>query len=856
MAYVVRINGVTLDEADHPVEQFNVSEVMNGINRCDFRVPIVDDDLVIEVGQTVEVEKDSVLAFGGYIDEIREKTINWTNAKSLAITATDFSQIGQFRLVNLTLAVGTLKDQLFQLETPYLDDYGASVDPAQPDGPMMPETPIVDLYVRDVLNILAKNAPGYGWQFSYDRKLSMTPTASTAAPFAITPANVADKVLGDVLVQKKRNEGYANRVIIRSPPVDRIEYDETFPPADGVQDTWTLTGHVTRMYGYVRNGDDPANPGQPLYERLALAPATDAEWQFDSTTNDITRLAGSPTVGNIVVVKYDGQFSGSAMAEDVPSQAPPTGIREILLLAPEGLSDEALQGLAEAELAARKQNVIRVAYKTNEEGVRPGQTQPVEETHHAIDGQILVTEVGIADEKLGGGLTRNVQGTLADRFQGSFRDKFTLWAQAGRGAATAQTTEGVSNLGPCPPQRAVQVFKDGQLYADSDHLSDFDGGGPTYFGFPSRVSIRARDEATANLALVGPDGSFVTIQVYNTGDVYFKGGGASGGDWSLQPVRDFAVAAGRKQTFDVGSHVTDGIFLRALTGVLGLAIGLIRVTATTYTIDATIGSGGSPATGFIFDPTAAATITLPLLTSFQVNPASGQYRVLLLINDSPTYNVTFNGNGSDTIFVRGVGQPTLVLPPGSSALLVGLTGTDAGWKIASSDGSVGSSSGGVQTATVTLSNAQIKALPTTPVTVIAAPAAGYRNRILAVSYSSNCAAGVYTGFNATYVDISLLCGGNYLAYGPVNDSTTTPALAVVSALLGTTTPVVLDVNTPSLAAFGASQGYVQNVNVNSHSTVSAAAVSVAMDNNGSGVLGGGNAANTLKVTVSYQVEAL
>src|SRR5690242_20001840 len=98
-AFVMRINGVTVDENDHPVERLKIAEVMNGITRLDFDIPI-DDAFDIAEGYEVEVEENSVLVFGGYIDELREKTINWTNAKAFAVTATDFSQIGQFRYVN------------------------------------------------------------------------------------------------------------------------------------------------------------------------------------------------------------------------------------------------------------------------------------------------------------------------------------------------------------------------------------------------------------------------------------------------------------------------------------------------------------------------------------------------------------------------------------------------------------------------------------------------------------------------------------------------------------------------------------------------------------------------------------
>jgi hypothetical protein len=158
----------------------------------------------------------------------------------------------------------------------------------------------------------------------------------------------------------------------------------------------------------------------------------------------------------------------------------------------------------------------------------------------------------------------------------------------------------------------------------------------------------------------------------------------------------------------------------------------------------------------------------------------------------------------------------------------------------------------------TLTDAQVKALPTTPVQLVATPGAGFWIKPLAVTYQTHVV-GAYTNLNATYVDFHQTLDTYYVSYGPVDDSTTTPALTNVTALLTTVADLVQEIGQPNLAAVGASattQGYVQQVSQAGTGQLGNKPLMMNIDNNGSGNLTGGNASNTLKVKIYYVIEAI
>jgi hypothetical protein len=163
---------------------------------------------------------------------------------------------------------------------------------------------------------------------------------------------------------------------------------------------------------------------------------------------------------------------------------------------------------------------------------------------------------------------------------------------------------------------------------------------------------------------------------------------------------------------------------------------------------------------------------------------------------------------------------------------------------------------------VTLTNAQVIALPTTPVTLVAAPGANLRIKLVApVTLIGNFGAGAYTNVNATYATLQVqLASGDWLACVLANDNTLTVPLARLSDFLGANN-VCADLPVPYVDAIdngnaAGSGEWVQPDSSTALTDAGNALIQLAMDNNGSGVLTGGNAANTLIVRVYYVIESL
>jgi hypothetical protein len=477
MAFVLSIGGAA---KDIKAGSLRISWPANGRATAAFTVlstgatqyrPSLDAEVLIT--------QDGDRIFGGLVDRPRESGLLGGKAGpeiATEISAADFNVYAERRYVyapkDSPIAAGTLKAQLTTLVADYLAVYGVTLDAGQVDGPTMPEHDYNYTQLDDVLNewatITAKFGEPYVWRIDAFKVLRMYQPSTAFAPWSLSGDALSD-VIGDVTVEQSRDKRNANRVIVLVAPQTQLDRVESFT-GDGSTTSFNLQYSVLSARGYVTNAGTVESFGDDV--QYPIVPG-DTTWTLDRTTGVLTTSGAAPGVGETVSFQFDGQFNGTAIAEDVSAATDPL---EKVIKLDAVPPDTTIQAIADGELAKSIYPTKTVRYSTLRAGLRPGMAQNITITRRSINTTSVISEISIRDkfkDRLVYDVTCTIDGSQTNATK-TYRQTYKQWNADTRGSATmvapTPTANSGATVGPAAPNRAVQWNNNGAFGGDASFI--------------------------------------------------------------------------------------------------------------------------------------------------------------------------------------------------------------------------------------------------------------------------------------------------------------------------------------------------------------------------------------------------
>lgn len=269
--------------------------------------------------------------------------------------------------------------------------------------------------------------------------------------------------------------------------------------------------------------------------------------------------------------------------------------------------------------------------------------------------------------------------------------------------------------------------------------------------------------------------------------------------------------------------------------------------------------------GFLSLPSAQDAIgrfvRIRLNSACTIRTGSGTPEAAVTGNICDVYLRT-NGAGGTTLYVKESGSGnTGWIAPATAASTTAFTNKSGNISQWTNDSNyLTATTNAFQVTSVSLTDSQIKALPTTGITLVSAQGSGYRIKVLGATFRTNFTAGAYTNVNTTYATLQLEIGATWVRTPIVNDDSYTVDLTQATTFFNAAQQRLVDLGTlldaiESGAASGNGEWVLPNIS-SSPTVQDNTALIIKMDNNGSGNLTGGNAGNVFKITVHWVKEAL
>jgi hypothetical protein len=399
-AYDITINGVSVDvyldsvEFDFDTLSFDL-DLENTATRpqLDDEVVFLEDSVPIACGPITTAPEEG---FGG---PNLDRVVLHITASSLLINTT-------YRYITAHLDPGTLKAGL-TVVAGYLSSYGITLDPAQVDGPDLPELTFTRQRVDNVLQQFSDLTGGYLYEITPDNKyLRMYAPGSVSAPYDILDSDTGiAKQIGDLKVEPQRNTAWANRVTLvvkgGGPPTSQ----ETFTAADGVS-SGGFTRFTTKYPASASQNDfwtnqlrfDGVVQGAIAFgEEHLVANGGLVTWAWNPTTHQLVYDEANgtvfPTGAQVIDIEYAIGYPFDLEVNDTGSQSPPTGIRETFIEFNDSMTLDAAQAYADALLAQRNVIAKKATFSSDLTGWRKGQMLQITVAARDTDAMFLITNV-------------------------------------------------------------------------------------------------------------------------------------------------------------------------------------------------------------------------------------------------------------------------------------------------------------------------------------------------------------------------------------------------------------------------------------------------------------------------------
>lgn len=318
--------------------------------------PEISDDVVLTV--------DGTATFGGIVFDADQEDRGDDRDVVCRIRAGNYAVLADGPMLNGIFPEQTLKQRLQTIRDRQLILIGVTVNPAQPDGPILPETAYPWKKLSEVLTDLSTQS-GYFWEINPAKQLGMFPGGSRAAPFALSDAD--GSLIANGLSLRKSRSQYVNRVWI------------LFGSGGATEITYKTVGNGTREYTvpyFVATTISQVFVDGVLHV-VGTYPDAAWTWTFDPARNMLVQRSDQPILGAANVIEtapFAANWPGAVYADNPEAATQESSVKFDY---PDVFDYETAKSLAVGALRKLEGLPRTFTALTYRFGLQPGMTVPV-----------------------------------------------------------------------------------------------------------------------------------------------------------------------------------------------------------------------------------------------------------------------------------------------------------------------------------------------------------------------------------------------------------------------------------------------------------------------------------------------